>query len=59
MTAKREANPKAEILVDGAKVPANPFVQEIIGASVLAMVRQLKRTPDEPATVEIKVTVGK
>lgn len=57
MTAsKRTPCPQAEIVVNGKRVPAKPFVQEILGEAILAIVRKLKRVDADIRTVEVKVT---
>ncbi len=52
----RDPNPATEIKVNGKSVPANPFIQEFVGETILAMVRKLKRTDEEVARVEVTVT---
>lgn len=56
MTSSRpHANPKTEIVVNGKRVPTKPFVQELIGEAVLAMVGKLKGIDGEIRAVELKV----
>ena len=52
----RGPDPQTEILVNGKKIPANTFVQEFMGETVIGMVRKLKRTDDEIKTVQVTVT---
>ncbi len=42
------------LLIDGQKVPMNPFTQEIVMNVILGIVGSLKKT-DTKKTIEIKV----
>ena len=55
ISPKPQADPKTEIVVNGRRVPAKPFVQELIGEAVLGMVGKLKGIDGEIRAVELKV----
>ncbi len=44
-----------KLKVDGADVPLNPFVQNVLANVVLGVIRSLKGVNPEPARVEIKI----
>ena len=46
---------EAEVIVNGKRVPINPFVQTIIGNAVLGMVGSLKKV-GEIDVVEVRVS---
>lgn len=54
-SSRPQADPKTEIVVNGSRVPAKPFVQELIGEAVLAMVGKLKGIEGEVRTVELRI----
>ena len=52
----RPPNPQVEITVNGNKVPAKAFVQELIGETILAMIGTLKRVDGDVRSVEVRIT---
>jgi len=54
-SSRPHADPGTEIVVNGKRVPTKPFVQELIGEAVLAMVGKLKGIDGEVRTVELRV----
>ena len=46
---------KTEIIVDGKRVPANKFVQEILAAGVAGMVGTLDNVEDAWKKIELKI----
>ncbi|MBN2408801.1 MAG: hypothetical protein JXE07_03610 [Candidatus Aminicenantes bacterium] len=59
MTEKEERGPdheaEVELVCDGRAVSLNPFVKRIIKETVRGMVRSLGETPENPATIEIRI----
>jgi len=53
---KEQQPPKVKVVVNGSEVPLNPFVQKIIGRTILAMISTLKNVDlkgDERVVVKV------
>ena len=52
---KSDNDAEVEVFVNGKRVPINPFVQRVIGNSVLGMVSSLKKV-GEIGVVELRIS---
>ncbi|MFA5794625.1 MAG: hypothetical protein WC980_06105 [Candidatus Brocadiia bacterium] len=55
MTADEKQPVIVQVKVNGQTIPMKGFIQEMIGYSVLGMLKSLKDVPANPEEVDIKI----